>query len=91
VFDDDSSEESGDSELEEESELKKANEPRILRPGHIFGEIAVLYGCERTALVTATKYSTIAKLTTSAMTDINTQIPEFKEALREQVFKYDDT
>lgn len=43
----------------EENEKKEG----ILRPGHYFGEISLIFGCERTAKVIAKKYCTLAKLT----------------------------
>lgn len=37
----------------------------ILRPGQYFGEISLIFGCERTAKVIANKYCTLAKLSKS--------------------------
>mmetsp|Transcript_93061 Transcript_93061/g.128243 ORF Transcript_93061/g.128243 Transcript_93061/m.128243 type:complete len:85 (+) Transcript_93061:1862-2116(+) len=39
---------------------------KLLRPGDYFGEISLIYGCKRTAKVSATKYSTLAKLPRSS-------------------------
>ena len=85
VLDDNEDDYLSDSEEEQDAEHapKKpmSNEPRILRPGHIFGEIAVLFGCERSAQATAAKYSTLAVLNRAAIKEIHLEIPEFKDSL----------
>ena len=50
---------SSQSENDEEEHFKNI---RLLRPGHYFGEISLIFGCERSAKVIATKYCTLAKL-----------------------------
>ena len=49
---------------------------RILRAGDYFGEIALLYGCQRTSTVISTKYSTLATLTRPRFKEISTEFPE---------------
>lgn len=44
------------------NEKKKTNVIKSLRPGEFFGEIALIYGCVRSADVINQKYSTFAKL-----------------------------
>ena len=36
--------------------------PRTLNPGDHFGEISMIYGCPRTASVSANNYCTLSKL-----------------------------
>ena len=45
--------------VDEKKNIKKI---KTLRPGDYFGEIALMYGCKRTADVTSNKYSTLAML-----------------------------
>jgi CRP-like cAMP-binding protein len=42
---------------------KEIKNVRKLNPGDQFGEISLVYGCNRTATVSAGNYSTFAKLT----------------------------
>lgn len=60
---------------------EKKNEQVIkeLRPGEYFGEIALIYGCKRTATVTSLKYSTLAKLNKSDYQDILIEFPDLKK------------
>jgi len=60
---------------------EKNNEQIIkeLRPGEYFGEIALIYGCKRTATVQSLKYSTLAKLKKSDYQDILIEFPDLKK------------
>lgn len=52
----------GDCEVRVTNEKKKEKTVRILKPGHLFGEVALLYNCKRTATVISKNYCTMAKL-----------------------------
>lgn len=41
---------------------KKKTEDKILRPGHLFGEISLVYHCLCTATIQAKKYCNLGKL-----------------------------
>ena len=71
---------------------EKKNEQIIkeLRPGEYFGEIALIYGCKRTATVKSLKYSTLAKLKKSDYQDILIEFPDLKKQLMEHIFSYKD-
>ena len=62
---------------EVEAELDNEN-VSLLRPGHYFGEIAVVFNCERTAEVVATKYCTLATLTKPVYKHLLNQMPGLK-------------
>ena len=47
--------------------------------GEYFGEIALIYGCKRTATVQSLKYSTLAKLKKSDYQDILIEFPDLKK------------
>jgi CRP-like cAMP-binding protein len=49
---------------------------RVLRAGDYFGEIALIYGCQRTSSVISRKYSTLATLTRAKFKEIATEFPE---------------
>lgn len=63
---------------------------KILRIGDYFGEIAMIYGCTRSATVVSRKYNTLAKLTKAMFKDIQTEYPEIVPCLKEGVYKYND-
>lgn len=63
------------SDSEHEDEFKNS---RLLRPGHYFGEISLIFGCERTAQVIATKYCTLAQLTRDKYREILHLMPDME-------------
>lgn len=58
---------------------------RNLTPGTFFGEIALVFGCNRTATVKSKTYCTLAKLDDDAFDEINLHFPELKDKLQEFV------
>ena len=66
-------------------------EVRKLNEGDHFGEISLIYGCERTATVTATNYNTFAVLSSPAYHHLTYRYPEYEECLKSYIVeKYDD-
>jgi CRP-like cAMP-binding protein len=63
---------------------------KILRIGDYFGEVALIYGCQRSATVISKKYSTLAKLTKHNFKEIQTEYPEIVTCLKEGIYKYND-
>jgi len=61
-----------------------------LRPGQYFGEISLVYGCECTAQVIASKYCTLARLDIAAFNEIITQIPSIQDEIKLGIYEYDD-
>lgn len=49
---------------------------RTLQPGEHFGEISLLYGCNRTATVSANNYCTLAKLSKSHLDELTHKYPK---------------
>ena len=60
-------------------EKKKERKLKKLRHSDYFGEISLIYGCNRTATVVSTKYSQLAKLTKEDYKDILIEFPELQE------------
>lgn len=56
----------------DESEKKKGESPKLLRPGQYFGEISLVYNCKSTAKVFAKKYCTLAKLSKENFKEVTT-------------------
>lgn len=63
---------------------------KVLRSNDYFGEISLIYGCNRTATVTSSKYSTLAMLSKEAYKELLIEFPEMEKDLKEGVFKYND-
>lgn len=64
---------------------------KTLRPGDHFGEIAILYGCKRTASVETKNYSTLAKLTKSSFLEIQNEFENIVNCFKEHVLTYEDS
>ena len=73
-------------------QTKKLNKcVRNLLPGDHFGEIGMIYGTPRTATVLSKNYSTLAKMSLEVYHDLTTEYPSMVNALKEQIYKYDDS
>lgn len=79
-----------DSESEEEPDFVDLSKVKLLRPGHYFGEISLIFGCERSAQVIATKYCTLAKLNRTQYKEILIIMPTIEEVLKSNIMKYND-
>ena len=55
-----------------------------------FGEIALLYGCRRTATIVSSKYSTLAKLSLHKFKGIATEFPDLVDVLKKGIYQYND-
>lgn len=63
---------------------------RVMHPGEVFGEIALLCGCKRTATVKTNTYSTLAFITHSIFKDMCQQFVEVTENLKMKMKEYND-
>ena len=71
-------------------EKKKDRRLKTLRSSDYFGEISLIYGCNRTATVKSTKYSQLAKLTRADYNDILIEFPDLKNEMMKTIFAYND-
>ena len=62
----------------------------VLEPGDIFGEIALLLNCKRTATVRTSNYTTIACVNKPTFQDLCQQYIELSYKLREKLKSYND-
>ena len=62
----------------------------IIGPGDLFGEIALLCGCKRTASVKTNNYSTLARIDRASFKDMCQQHPELTLLLKEKMKTYND-
>lgn len=63
---------------------------RNLFAGDHFGEVALIYGCHRSATVIANNYTTLAKLNQNEFKDLSSKCPQYLSHLKEQLYHYDD-
>ena len=63
---------------------------RKLRYGDVFGEIAMIYECRRTATVQSLNYTTLAKLRPAMYKDLIGEYPQMNHFLKEHICKYND-
>lgn len=71
-------------------EKKNKQHLKNLRPGNYFGEISLIYGCQRTADVVSSKYSTLAMLNKVNYKEILIEFPDLQEGLKKSIFQYRD-
>ena len=63
---------------------------KVLRYGDFCGEISMIYGCARTATVTSSKYSTLAKIDHAGFKDLLIEFPETIAEMKYQIYHYND-
>ena len=67
------------------------NEPvRILKQGDIFGEVALIQNCKRTATVKTNNFSLVASLNKKDFKDLSYQFKGFVPKLKQKMKSYDD-
>ena len=59
-------------------------------PGDLFGEVALICNCKRTATVKTKNYSTLACITKSVFIDMGQQFPEVHGLLKKRMRTYQD-
>ena len=62
----------------------------VIKSGDIFGEVALLLNCKRTATVKANNYATIAKIDKRSFSELLRQFDELQHRLKEKVRTYND-
>ena len=70
--------------------IKHRNEENLM-PGDLFGEVALLWKCNRTATVKTTMYSTIANLNKTDFDTISRIFNGFQSTLKMRMKRYQDT
>ncbi len=68
----------------------KAKFVRNLKPSSLFGEVALLFNCKRTASVNSINYSIVARLARSKFDFICTEFPQLIEKLKQEFNNYND-
>ncbi|CAI2372991.1 unnamed protein product [Moneuplotes crassus] len=63
---------------------------RKVKPGDLFGEVAILCGSRRTASVKTTNYSTLAFVCKPTFKDMCQQFPDIVEKMKQNLKKYQD-
>lgn len=63
----------------------------LLVEGHHFGEISMLFKCQRTATVIARNYNTIAGLKRDHWRELTNENPKFQKLLVHYLATYNDT
>jgi CRP-like cAMP-binding protein len=80
----------GDCEVKVVDESKKERTVKILRPGAMFGEVALLFNCKRTATVVSKNYCTMAKLAKKQFVDLYQKFPELYIDFKNRTKSYQD-
>ena len=63
---------------------------KIVKPGDLFGEVALLCDCRRTASVKTTNYSTLARIDKLTFKDMCQQFGDLAKKLKENLKGYQD-
>lgn len=62
----------------------------LLTEGDLFGEIAMIYKCIRTATVISRNYNTMARISYGRYREFINEFPIFQVMLKKNVLQYDD-
>ena len=63
---------------------------RTIEQGELFGEVALIFSCQRTATVKSENYSTLAFLTQKDFVELWDYSPEIFFLIREKALSYND-
>ncbi len=63
---------------------------RLLVEGDHFGEIGLIYGCQRTASIQSRNYNTMATLGKTQFWDLMGELPDMLIELKRHVYRYSD-
>ena len=61
-----------------------------LSVGHHFGEIGMMYKCNRTCTILSRNYSTLARMTVERYRNISVDFPLFKHEMQKYIYTYKD-
>lgn len=70
--------------------IKGQQEMQVVVEGDHFGEIALLYGCRRTATVISRSYTNLAVLTEKRSRELMCYYPQFMRILKDNILQYND-
>ena len=62
----------------------------MLNVGDLFGEVALLNQCNRTATVKSTNYCTMAQISSDAFFNLCNSFPNIYNSMRKKVIEYKD-
>jgi len=63
---------------------------RLLVEGDHFGEIGLIYDCNRTASVQSRNYNTMATISKQSFKDLMNEMPQLLISLKRHVYRYSD-
>ena len=69
---------------------KKETFVRDIKPGNIFGEVALLHGTRRTASVRSRDHCTVAVINDESFFQMIDNFPELKNRIKKHSYQYDD-
>ena len=68
----------------------KVEKKKFLYDGDHFGEIGLIYGCNRTATVKSNNYGSLAKLTNDGYKELTKNFPQLPSEFKQYIFTYKD-
>jgi len=80
----------GQCEVQVFDELRKLHRVRILDIGDHFGEIALIYNTQRTALVRTLRYTLLAVLSKDKLFEMMKKFPDIKSVIHNSIASYKD-